>query len=147
VSGYLLDTNVISELTRPVPATTVTAWLESVDESLLFLSVLTLGEIRKGISILDAGDRRARLEAWLQRDLPARFSGRLLPIDALIGDRWGALAGDAQRRGTPIPVIDGLLIATSLRHGLTIVTRNVKDFAGHLVDSLNPWTWSGSTRS
>ncbi len=144
MSGFLLDTNVISELTRPVPVRTVTGWLESVDESLLFLSVLTLGEIRKGIRMLDSGERRARLEAWLQRDLPARFSGRLLPIDAPISDRWGALAGDAQRRGTPIPVIDGLLIATSMRHGLTIVTRHVKDFAGHVVDTLNPWAWSES---
>jgi predicted nucleic acid-binding protein len=144
VSGFLLDTNVISELTRPVPARTVTAWLESVDESRLFLSVLTLGEIRKGVRILGSGQRRARLEAWLQLDLPARFSGRLLPIDAVIADQWGALAGDAQRRGTPISVIDGLLIATSLKHGLTMVTRNVKDFAGHVVDTLNPWAWSES---
>ncbi len=139
MSGFLLDTNVISELTRGKPEPRVTQWLESVDESLLFLSVLTIGEIRKGLRILASGQRRARLESWLSTELASRFSGRLLSIDAAVADHWGELAGDAQRRGTPLPVIDGLLAATALQHHLTLVTRNVDDFKGHNVEFFNPW--------
>jgi len=139
MSGFLLDANVISELTRPAPESRVTGWLDSVDESVLFLSVLTLGEIRKGLRNLAPGQRRARLESWLTTELTARFAGRLLSVDAAIADHWGQLAGDAQRRGTPLPVIDGLLAATALHHHLIMVTRNIQDFAGHGIDSFNPW--------
>jgi len=139
MSGFLLDTNVISELTRPTPEPRVTEWLDSIDESLLFLSVLTLGEIRKGLRIIQSGQRRASLEMWLSTDLAPRFTGRLLSIDAAVADYWGQLAGDAQRQGTPLPVIDGLLAATALRHHLTMVTRNVQDFAGCNIHFFNPW--------
>jgi toxin FitB len=139
MSGFLLDTNVISELTRPTPAPQVTGWLDSLDESLLFLSVLTLGEIRKGLRIIGPGQRRARLEIWLNSELATRFAGRMLTVDAAIADRWGQLAGDAQRQGTQLPVIDGLLAATALHHHLTMVTRNVQDFAVHNIHSFNPW--------
>jgi toxin FitB len=139
MSGFLLDTNVISELTRPRPEPRVTQWLDSVDESLLFLSVLTLGEIRKGLRMLQVGQRRARLEMWLNVELASRFAGRLLTIDAAVADHWGELAGDAHRQGTPLPVIDGLLAATAFHHHLTMVTRNVQEFAGHAIHTFNPW--------
>jgi predicted nucleic acid-binding protein len=139
MSGFLLDTNVISELTRPRPEIRVTEWLDSVDESLLYLSVLTFGEIRKGLRMLGAGQRRVRLETWLAEDLAARFAGRLLNVDAAVADHWGHLAGEAARRGTPLPVIDGLLAATALTHHLTMVTRNAVDFAAHTIQCFNPW--------
>ena len=140
MSGFLLDTNVISELTRPKPEPRVTAWLDSIDESLLYLSVLTLGEIRKGLGIMSSGQRRTRLELWLTTELKSRFAGRLLTIDAGVADYWGQLAGDAQRHGTPVPVIDGLLAATALHHHLTMVTRNVQDYIVHKnLQAFNPW--------
>lgn len=139
MSGFLLDTNVLSELTRPQPVRTVTDWLESVDESLLYLSVLTIGEIRKGLVVLTSGRRRSSLEAWLDIELAARFAGRILPIDQLVAERWGRLAGAAQARGSPLPVIDGLLAATALHHDLTVVSRNVRDFAVEGLRSLNLW--------
>ncbi len=144
MSGFLLDTNVLSELTRPEPDPHVVKWLDSVDESLLYLSVLTLGEIRKGLSMLTSGRRRSLLEAWLDTELAARFAARVLPIDSSVADRWGRLAGEAQTRGTPLPVIDGLLAATALHHELTVVSRNVRDFAHQGLTSLNPWDAAGS---
>jgi len=139
VSGFLLDTNVLSELTRPEPDAYVVEWLDSVDESLLYLSVLTIGEIRKGITALKSGRRRSLLEAWLDTELTARFAGRMLPIDYFVADRWGRLTAEAQGRGAPMPVVDGLLAATALHHHLTIVSRNVRDFAVNGLTSLNPW--------
>jgi toxin FitB len=140
MSGYLLDTNVISELTRPKPEPRVIGWIDSIDESLLYLSVLTLGEIRKGLGAMNSGQRRTRLETWLTTELRNRFAGRLLAIDADVADYWGQLAGEAQRQGTPVPVIDGLLAATALHHHLTMVTRNVQDYVVHKnIQAFNPW--------
>jgi len=139
MKGFLLDTNVISEMTRPKPESRVSEWLDSIDEAMLYLSVLTLGEIRKGLSMLGPSPRRARLEAWLLTDLPIRFAGRLLNIDSAIADRWGQLAGHAHRQGKALPVIDGLLAATALHHDLTIATRNVRDFSLHGVQCFDPW--------
>jgi len=140
VSGFLLDTNVISEVTRPKPNANVARWLEATDESGLFLSVLTLGEIRNGVERLRLGRRRGRLEAWLQADLRARFRGRILFIDEEIADRWGGISALAAARGRPLPVVDGLLAATALQYNLTLVTRNGSDVAGTGVITLNPWT-------
>ncbi len=106
---------------------------------MLYLSVLTLGEVRKGLSMLGSSPRRAHLEAWLLTDLPTRFAGRLLDIDSAIADRWGQLAGHAHRQGEPLPVIDGLLAATALHHDLTIATRNARDFSHHGIQSFDPW--------
>jgi toxin FitB len=139
VSGFLLDTNVISELVKPRPEVGVTTWISSVDESLLYLSVLTLGEIRKGISALPSTARRSALEAWVDRDLLLRFEGRLLPIDLAVAERWGRLTGSAAARKRPIPVIDGLLAATALQHNLTLVTRNVTDIAITDISVFDPW--------
>jgi toxin FitB len=139
VSGFLIDTNVISELVKRRPNKGVTAWISSVDEELLFLSVLTLGEIRKGIHSLPANTRRSSLEAWVDRDLNLRFSGRILPVDAAVADRWGRISADAARKGHVLPVVDGLLAATALHHNLTVVTRNTSDIELTPVPALNPW--------
>ena len=139
MSGFLLDTNVISELVRARPEPRVTAWIEATNESLLYLSVLTLGEIRKGIASLRSSPRRVVLEAWLASDLALRFANRILPVDESVADRWGRLAAEPAVEGSPLSVIDGLLAATALHHNLTLVSRNVKDFATAGVPLFNPW--------
>lgn len=138
MSGFLLDTNVVSELVRPTPEPRVTAWISATDENLLYLSVLTLGEIRKGAAAVRNPSRRAALQAWLEGDLSMRFAGRILSIDASVADRWGYLAGQAPPHA-PLPVIDGLLAATALHHNLTLVTRNVQDVARTGAPLFNPW--------
>jgi len=139
VSGFLLDTNVISELVKPRPEANVTAWIEGTDESLLYLSVLTFGEIRRGISVLSQSRRRATLEAWLDKDLHARFAGRVLAIDDEVADRWGLLTAVARKSGIVLPVIDGLLAATALEHNLTLVTRDIGQIPTMGVAVFNPW--------
>jgi predicted nucleic acid-binding protein len=116
------------------------SWLETADEGFLYLSVLTLGEIRKGVASLPQNRRRTSLETWLDVELQARFSARILPIDAAITDRWGSLAATAKKRGRALSTIDGLLAATAIHHNLTIVSRNDGDFAGMQVPVFNPWT-------
>lgn len=139
MNGFLLDTNVISELIKVKPEPKVTAWIEATEESLLHLSVLTLGEIHEGIAALPQGLRRAALEAWLETDLRWRFANRMLEIDAGVADRWGVISAEAQAKQMPVPVIDGLLAATALHHNLTLVTRNAEDVAGSGVAVFNPW--------
>ena len=142
MSGFLLDTNVVSELVKPRPDENVVRWLEATDESIVFLSVLTVGEIRNGIERLRSGRRRGRLESWLQMDLRARFLDRILPFHEEIADRWGAISALAAAQGKPVPTLDGLLAATALHHNLTLVTRNSSDIAGTGVATLNPWVES-----
>ena len=139
MTGFLLDTNCISEVVRLKPEPRVMAWIEAAEEGLLYLSVLTLGEIRKGLAALPQGKRRSRLETWLEVELRARFSGRILSIDADVADRWGLLAAGAKIKGRPLSAIDGLLAATALQHNLTIVSRNVGDFTNTHVPVVNPW--------
>ena len=140
MTGFLLDTNVISEAIRAEPDSRVLSWLDSVQEDLLNLSVLTLGEIRQGIALLAQGKRRIRLERWLETDLRMRFAGRIIPIDDDIAERWGGLTAEARRGGTALGVVDGLIAATALEHGLTLATRNVKDFSRLGVALSNPWS-------
>ncbi len=139
MSGFLLDTNVISELIKPRPESCVTTWIEETDESLLYLSVLTLGEIRRGIAALPKARRRTSLEAWLESDLRTRFHRRVLPIDEDVADRWGLLTAQAQTKGVVVPVTDGLLAATALKHNLTFVTRDTGSIAVVGVSVFNPW--------
>ena len=139
MSGFLLDTNVISELVKPRPEASVTAWIEGTDESLLYLSVLTLGEIRRGIATLPQSRRRATLGAWLEKDLRARFEDRILVIDHEVADRWGLLTAAARNGGIVLPVIDGLLAATALEHNLTLVTRDTGQIPSMGVAVFNPW--------
>lgn len=139
MNGYLLDTNCVSEAVRRKPEPRVISWLESADETLLYLSVLTLGEIRKGVAALPQSKRRTSLESWLNTELQVRFSARILPINAAIADRWGAIAAAAKAKGKALSIIDGLLAATAIEHDLTIVSRNEGDFVGVPVQVLNPW--------
>ena len=139
MSGFLLDTNCISEVVRVKPEPRVVEWIEAAEEALLYLSVLTLGEIRKGLAGLPQGKRRTQLETWLEVELGARFAGRILSIDQSIADRWGLLAASAKAKGKTLSTIVGLLAATAVQHNLTIVSRNVSDFSNTPVPVLNPW--------
>lgn len=134
--SYLVDTNVLSELRRKQPNPQVVAWLHARPPQVLFLSVLTLGEIRKGLEGLADATRRQAIADWLEVELPHYFAGRLLPLDAHTADRWGRLMASA---GRPLPAIDGLLAATALQHDLTLVTRNTRDFSGLGLRLVNPW--------
>jgi predicted nucleic acid-binding protein len=139
MSGFLIDTNCISEPFRSRPDPRVLAWLQSADEQLLYLSVLTIGEIRRGIALLPQSQRRARLETWLEAELLSRFFDRILPVTRAIADRWGLLDATLRTRGRLLPVVDGLLAATAMQHNLTVVSRNLGDFTGTQVPILNPW--------
>ena len=139
MSGFLLDTNIPSELTKPMPDIRVTGWVAAQDNASLYLSVVSVGELRRGFTLLPRSKRRTRLEQWFEQYLLPLFAGRILPVTQSIGDRWGVLGGECQLRGTPLNTADGMIAATALEHDLTIVTRNVKDFAGLGVAVFNPW--------
>jgi toxin FitB len=133
---YLLDTNVISELKRPQPNPQVLNWFETVNHEFLYLSVLTLGEIYKGIEKLPESQRKNKLRYWLDKELPNWFGKRLLPIHIEIALVWGSLQAQMNR---PLPAIDSLLAATALHHDLCLVTRNTKDFIYPNLIVINPW--------
>jgi toxin FitB len=140
MNGFLIDTNVLSEYNRlggPDPG--VKLWLETTTRELQHVSVLTLAEIQKGIELLPQGKRRIQLEQWLRQDLEAWFSGRVLFVDRQVAGRWASLVARGIRGGKPIATIDSLIAATALAHDLTVVTRNVRDFANTGVATLNPW--------
>jgi predicted nucleic acid-binding protein len=136
---FLLDTCVISELVKPRPNENVVRWVDSVDERKLFLSVLTVGELTKGITKLQESPRKANLQEWLEHDLAERFAGRILPVDATVSVAWGRIQGEAERVGAKLPVIDSLLAATAEIHRLTLATRNVADFDRCGATVFNPW--------
>ena len=134
--SYLIDTNVLSELRRKDPNPSVVNWVTNRPSSILYLSVLTLGEIRKGVEALGDSTRKRELTDWLEADLPHFFAGRILSVDAKVADRWGQIMATA---GRPLPAIDSLIAATALQHGLSLVTRNSKDFQYQGLDVINPW--------
>ncbi len=134
--SYLIDTNVLSELRRKLPDPQVARWFSARPTGTLFLSVLTLGELRKGVEALADQSRTLRLLDWLETDLPAFFEGRILPVDASVAEVWGHMQAKA---GRPLPAIDSLLAATAQHHGLMLVTRNVRDMSGLGVSLINPW--------
>ena len=135
--SYLIDTNVLSELRRKSPDPGVVTWFSQRPPATLHLSVLTLGEIRKGIEGVGDEVRKQSLIDWLETDLPTFFTGRILDVNGAVADRWGRLVAAT---GRPLPTIDSLLAATALEHDLVLVTRNTKDFAGLPVEVFNPWT-------
>jgi len=137
---FLLDTCVISELVKPRPNENVVRWVDSVDERKLFLSVLTVGELEKGITKLQESPRKASLQEWLEHDLAERFAGRILPVDAAVAVAWGRIQGEAERMGAKLPVIDSLLTATAEIHRLTLATRNIADFDRCGATVFNPWS-------
>ncbi len=139
MSAFLLDTNVVSELVKVRPEPRVTGWVDATDELLLYLSVLTLGEIRRGVAALPRSRRRVTLESWLEKDLRLRFQERILAIDDGVADRWGFITAEATNKGIVIPVIDGLLAATALHHNLTFVTRDTSPIEEVGVAVYNPW--------
>ncbi len=137
--SFLLDTNVVSEWVKPQPNPAVIAWLDEVDEDRVFLSVITLTELRYGIERLAPGKRRKRLEDWLEQELPLRFEGRILGIDQTVTNACGELLAEREAAGRPFGAMDAYLAATAQVHRLTLVTRNNSDFKGS-VGCLNPWT-------
>ena len=136
---FLLDTCFISELIKREPNPKVLLWLGNQDEIALYLSVLTIGELQKGISKLPDGPKKLELQGWVSNDLVARFEGRLLPIDAEVAAAGGRLLGAAERQGKRPPVMDSLIAATAITHNLTVVTRNTRDLERCQAKVFNPW--------
>jgi predicted nucleic acid-binding protein len=136
---FLLDTNVVSEFMKPRPNPGLAGWLEATDEDRIFLSVVSIAEIRYGVERMAAGRRRSRLEQWLRDELPLRFEGRILNVDAVVADNWGRTVSRNEAVGRPIQAMDALLSATAETHQMTLVTRNVSDFSLRKA-VFNPWT-------
>ncbi len=136
---YLLDTCFLSEFVKKNPPRTVVDWGATQNEDDLHVSVLTLGEIQKGVSSLPVSRRRAELQRWLDYDLQERFHDRTLAVTAQVARRWGKIQGEARLRGRSLPVVDSLLAATALEHDLTLVTNNVDDMRDTGVRLCNPW--------
>lgn len=137
--NYLLDTNVLSEVRRPVPDARVMAWLDQVDEDRVYLSVISIAEIGRGVALLDEGRRKHELAIWLEHELPARFERRVLDVDSRTGLLWGRLMAEAKRGGYGLSVMDGWIAATAQSRELTLVTRNTRDFQHTGTALLDPW--------
>lgn len=136
---YLLDTCLISELVKKEPNAAVLHWLEEQDEQRLFMSVLVMGELNKGVAKLAAGDRKQALLSWLEHDLAERFEGRIVGLDLETAILWGRIQGKAEKMGEKLPVMDSLIAATALRNGFTVVTRNIRDMQRCGASVFNPW--------
>jgi predicted nucleic acid-binding protein len=137
--SFLLDTNVVSEWMKPRPNPGVISWLADVDEDRVFLSVITLTEIRYGIERMAAGARKTRLREWLENEVPLRFEGRLLSIDGAVADACGKLVARSEAVGRRIEVMDAFIAATAENHSLTVVTRNMSHFEPLITPLVNPW--------
>ena len=137
--SFLLDTNVVSEWVKPRPDPGVVAWLADVDEDRVFISVITLAELRHGIERMGDGARRRRLDEWLRYELPERFEGRVLFIDDAVADAWGLLVADRETAGRRIGPMDAFIAATAQVHELSVVTRNTADFKLSVPGVVNPW--------
>ena len=137
--NFLLDTNAVSEWVKPRPNPGVIRWMEAADEDRVFLSVISLAELRYGVERLAPGARRSRLEAWLQDELPLRFEGRILPVDDNVAGAWGRAVARGEALGRPMGVMDAFLAATAETHHLILVTRDVSHFPV-LKNVLNPWS-------
>lgn len=136
---FLLDTCLVSELVKKEPNSKVIAWLDECDEQSLFLSVLTIGELQKGISKLSDGVKKEKLQNWVEHDLVDRFEGRVLGLDLDTALVWGKLQGEAEQKGEKLPVMDSLIAATAALHGLFVVTRNARDMERCQVKVFDPW--------
>lgn len=136
---YLIDTCVIAEVTKPKPNSNVVSWLKSQNENYLYISVLTLGELSKGIEKVKDVHRKKKLHLWLADDLRERFSGRILSVNEQVAMTWGQVQGKAELQGKSMPTIDGLIAATGLVFNMTVVTRNISDMEESGVVLLDPW--------
>jgi tRNA(fMet)-specific endonuclease VapC len=136
---YLLDTNVISELVARQPNQSVLTWLEALDQTAVYLSVITIGEIHRGIERLPESPKRDRLRAWLSDDLLMRFSDRIVPIDTGVMMAWGSMVARLLSEGRPLSAMDSLIAAQAIHHGYSLVTRNESDFHDTGVNVVNPW--------
>jgi predicted nucleic acid-binding protein len=136
---FLIDTNVVAEWIKPRPEPRVVSWLADADEDRVFLSVATLAEIRRGIEAMREGQRQERLAMWLADELPARFEGRILDIDRRVALRWGVVLARSQKAGLTLSAMDAFIAATAQVHGLTLVTRDARDFAAAEIDVVDPW--------
>ena len=138
--NYLLDTNVISELIKKQPHPQVVAWLDKQDPARVYLNVITIGEIRKGIERLAPSAQKESLQAWLHTDLLVRFAGRLLELTTGVMLRWGELTGRLETEGIVLSAMDSLIAASALHGNCSLVTRNEDDFRGTGLVIINPWT-------
>ena len=136
---YLLDTNVIFELVARQPNPAVLAWIEALDQTAIYLSVITIGEIRRGVERLPESARRDRLQDWLTDDLLVRFGDRIVPVDVGVMLVWGAMVARLTNEGRPLSAMDSLIAAQSIHHGYSLVTRNESDFRNTGVNVVNPW--------
>jgi predicted nucleic acid-binding protein len=137
--SFLIDTCVLSELVRPKPHRRVVDWIDAQDESRLYLSVITIGEIQKGIAKLPASSRKEKLVTWLDEELEERFKGKILGIDSTVARKWGQIQAACELRGLKMPVVDALIAAIALVSDMTIVTRNEQDMAASGAKIFNPW--------
>jgi toxin FitB len=135
----LLDTNVLSELTKPRPDEGVLKWLHRLDEDRTFISIISIAEIRRGVALMHAGRKRDALDEWLTHDLPQRFENRIIPVEAPVALAWGDLMALAKRSGRGLASMDGMIAATAVAHQLTLATRNTKDFEGFGIDIIDSW--------
>ena len=137
--NYLLDTCVISELVAKQPNSEVVEFVDRLDSDDVYLSVITIGEITKGIEKFPKSKRKQELQTWLREDLLIRFDGRIVSLDTEVFMQWGTLTARLESSGRTIPAIDSLIAATVLAHQFTLVTRNVDDFEGTGIEIVNPW--------
>jgi len=135
----VLDTNVLSEVTKPRPDARVLNWLNELDEDRCFISVVSIAEIRRGVVLMDQGRKRDALDEWLTSDLPHRFEHRVLPVEERVALAWGDLMGAAKRNGRGLSSMDGLIAATAIAHDLALATRNIKDFESYGIHLIDPW--------
>ncbi len=135
----LLDTNVLSEVTKPNPDARVLEWLDKLDEDRSFISIVSIAEIRRGVALMDRGRKRDALAEWLAQDLTQRFEHRIIPVDEPVPLAWGDLMGHAKRSGRGLSSMDGLIAATAVAHDLGLATRNTSDFEGFGIELIDPW--------
>jgi predicted nucleic acid-binding protein len=135
---YLVDTCVISELVKPCPNKLLLEWIKNTPSERLFLSVLTIGEIRKGIAKLPSSRKKASLSEWLNT-LIEDYKDRILPVDLIASENWGEMQCSAEKNGLSLPTIDGLIASIARTHNLVLVTRNESDFQGCNIPLFNPW--------
>ncbi len=137
--NFLLDTNIVSEWTKPRPDPGVVNWLAEADEDRIYLSVITIAELRHGIERLPAGARRLKLHDWLMDQVPQRFGDRLLIVDAETAQIWGRVMAQVQKTGYQPNIMDAFIAAAVLQHDMTLVTRNIADFKSFQIRLINPW--------